>query len=208
MLVYPSYLSSQNRRLTLEKLENTSCERIHVDVMDGKFVENTTPDVSIFKEELKGITKPLEIHLMVNDAKKYIEEFKELNPVMFIIHVELKNVKEVIDLIHSYGIQVGLAINPNTKLSKAAPYLKEIEQVLLMGVNPGMGGQEFIYGTVNRVRELYSIKAGHQYKFDISIDGGINDNTIGKVRLFTNSVVSGSYIVKGKDFEKQIESLR
>ena len=206
MLVYPSYLSSQNRRLTLEKLENTSCERIHVDVMDGKFVENTTPDVSIFKEELKGITKPLEIHLMVNDAKKYIEEFKELNPVMFIIHVELKNVREVIDLIHSYGIQAGLAINPNTKLSTSAPYLKEIEQVLLMGVNPGMGGQEFILGTQIKVNGLKEYKLNNNLDYLISVDGGINGDTIKLIRS-ADIAVSGSFIIKN-NYEEAINTLR
>src|SRR5574344_8502 len=145
MKVSTSLLSiKQDLKENLKLLANTKTDYIHLDIMDGIFTKNKTWNFEEIRELFVGINKPLDIHLMVKDAKKYIEEFQSLKPTYITIHYESDNYLENINLIKKYGIKAGLSIKPSTKVKEIEHLLPLIDLVLVMSVEPGMGGQEFI----------------------------------------------------------------
>ncbi len=205
MKIAGSFLKIQNQ---VEKINNlNNCvDYIHYDIMDGKFVENKTDLQTIF-ENTKNVTKAKDVHLMVNDIKKYIDEIKILKPNIITFHKEATNSpEEIIDYLHKLNIKAGLAINPNTDLNLIKNYLNIIDLILVMSVNPGKGGQSFIDIT-DKVKELKNIKIQNNYSYLIEVDGGINDQTIKKVNM-ADIVVVGSYITDSNDYQKQVEKLK
>ena len=203
MKISVSFLTSKNIKKDLLTLDKTSTNYIHVDVMDSKFVEKENEP---FKE-LKGLnlSKPLDVHLMVEDPLSYILKYKDLNTKYITIHHEIdKNKIELLDIIKSYNIKCGIAINPDTDIEVLKQYLDKIDLILLMSVYPGKGGQSFIEETTKRIKKVKEMIKGKN--IIINVDGGINDKSISKVQQ-ADMVVSGSYILNG-DYEKQIKSLR
>ena len=202
-----SFLSSKNKEEDLIKLGATDTDYIHVDVMDGKFVKNKNLPFKLLDRLSYTLQKRLDVHLMVNKPNKFIEEYATLNSEYITIHVELP--KEVIDssieLIKSYGIKCGLAIKPNTDINLLKDYLDKIDLILVMSVEPGSGGQEFIGETPNRIAKIKELLG--KKKIAISVDGGINDKTV-KYLDKANIVVSGSYVVNSDSFMDAIKSLR
>lgn len=143
MLISTSILNIQNNREKLNELFSTNTDMIHLDIMDGRFVENKTIDFEILKENLKGINKPIDIHFMTYDVKSYIDKYKELNPEYITFHIEaLKDVMDIIHYIRQNNIKVGITLNPSTDINLLLPYLKYVDLVLVMSVEPGRGGQE------------------------------------------------------------------
>ena len=141
--------------------------------------------------------------------QKYIKKFAELNVEYITFHVELdKNTEKYINLIHSYGIKAGLAISPDTDIEMIKPYLSMIDMVLVMSVVPGVGGQEFLTQTVDKLKKIKKYIVDNELNLVISVDGGINNETVKKVNKYTDIIVSGSYITNSDDFQKQISSLR
>ena len=129
----------------LTKLNNMDIDYIHVDVMDGIFVENKTPEFEYFYDITRYTTKPKDVHLMVSDVKKYIDYFSKLNPEYISFHFEVSSdILSVISYIHSLGIKASLAINPSTQVSEIIQYLNYLDMVLVMSVEPGRGGQTFM----------------------------------------------------------------
>ena len=190
----------------LLKLDKEDFNLIHLDVMDNIFVPNKTRDFKEVKEFIKGVNHPLDIHLMVEDIIKYVDLYKTLNPKSITFHIEAsKNPVLVVDYIKKNDIKVGLAINPNTDIKKIEPYLNIVDLVLIMSVEPGYGGQEFIDIT-DKLNKLIEIRKQFGYKFVIEIDGGINNETISKIQEANISVV-GSYITKSNNYNEQIEKL-
>lgn len=184
-----------------EIIDKTSCNYIHIDIMDGIFVSNKHEYTDLYR-----FTHPTEIHLMVDDVKSYIDKYKDLKPEYIIFHIESKqDILELINQIKSYGIKVGIAINPNTDISVLIPYLKHIEQILVMSVEPGYGGQEYIISTMDKVEELIKLRKQLDLDFFIEVDGGINPNTI----LGDNAEkkVVGNSITSKIDYQKQIDLL-
>lgn len=206
MKIAASFLSMKENRMN--ELMNSSADYIHVDIMDGIFVQEKTRDDDEIISMLTNSTKPLDVHLMVKDVKKYIDLYSKLNPSNITFHYEaIKNHIETINYLKEKNIKVGLAINPSTSIESILSYLDMVDIVLIMSVYPGRGGQEFISDTIYKLKRLKEVKELNHFKFKIEVDGGINDKTIAKVSEADISV-SGCYITNGESFEKQVKILR
>lgn len=185
-----------------KKLDNTSCDMIHIDIMDNIFVPNASE-----YEEKYLFNKNIDIHLMVEDVEYYIDKYKYLNPKYITFHIEVnQDINKLIKKIKDLGIKVGIAIKPNTDINLLNPYLDDIDLVLVMSVEPGFGGQSFIEKTTNRINEIKKIKEENYYHYVIEVDGGINDQSISKVSNASLKVV-GSYITNG-DYQEQINKIK
>lgn len=208
MKVSTSILSiNDNLKIAIDNLNNTSTDYIHLDIMDGIFVENTTWNIDTLRSVLINNTKPLDIHLMVSDVKSYVDSFSTLKPEYITFHYEaIDDIDSIINYIKSLGIKVGMAIKPNTKIEEIFNYLPKLDLVLVMSVNPGMGGQEFILGTVDKINGLKDYKINNNLNYLISVDGGINGNTIKLIRN-ADIAVSGSFITKN-NYEESINILK
>ena len=208
MKVSVSFLSCKDVANDLRKLDNTDVDYIHVDIMDGKFVKNKTMPFSEMKNIYKYTSKRLDVHLMVDDPEKYIPLYASLNTEYITFHVEVdKDIEKCLKLIKSYSIKAGLAIKPNTPISDLVPYLPSIDMILVMSVEPGAGGQEFISNSKEKITEIRKLINEYNSKAVINVDGGVNNIT--KDFCYDADILtSGSYIVKGEDFQEKITSLR
>ena len=180
-------------------------EWAQLDVMDGKFVENTTWNNPSDLRELKTNLK-LEAHLMVENPEKVIDDWIESGVKRIIIHYEsTEKRKEIIERIKNSGLEVGLAINPETSVEAIDEFIKNINLILIMTVNPGRGGQKFLETTLGKIRALRK-----KYKnVNIEVDGGINLETVPKaIQAGANVLVVGSAIFKSEDIKKTIEELK
>lgn len=208
MEIAVSFLKSKyDLQDTLRSIDSTSANYIHVDLMDGEFVKEKTDTEKIIAS-LKKCRKPLEVHLMMNDSSllEILPSIYDLKPKYIIIHAEIKDPKFFISDIKKHGISVGIAINPDTLVSSISDYIKDVDEVLVMSVYPGLGGQSFLDKTIDKLSSLKELQKDNN--FIIAVDGGINDKTINKVKELANRVISGSYICLSDDFEGKIESLR
>ncbi len=207
MKISASFLSSKNVPVDLQKLNKTDVDFIHVDIMDGKFVHNRTMPFSEMRNIYKYTNKRLDVHLMVNEPFQYIKNYAELNTEYITIHVEVPDVEKNLELIKSYSIKAGVAIKPNTPVSSLVPYLPLIDQILIMSVEPGEGGQSFLEDTVEKILEVRTLLNEYKINAVISVDGGINNETV-KYCKDCDIVVSGSYIINSDNFQEKISSLR
>lgn len=204
-----SYLASYySKEKTIKLIEDSSADYIHVDLMDGGFVEKKNFKIEEVVDLLKNHTKPLDIHLMTFDPILYIESLSVLNPEYITFHIEAtKDIIKTIEIIKRNNIKVGLAIKPNTEVVELMPYLSLIDLVVIMSVEPGAGGQAFMMESVGRLDELIRIRETNNLEFKIAMDGGINDKTISLVKRL-DIAISGSYVCKSNDYESKINSLR
>lgn len=209
MKVAVSYLKSKyNLEETIKKINKTDAEYIHVDVMDGKFVNNTTYEYKKLESVLKNSNKLLDVHLMVEKPLQYIMDYKNLKPEFVTIHSEINNnLKDLIDLIHSFGIKAGISIKPKTSIESIEDILKYVDNILIMSVEPGLGGQKFMDSVTYKIDLLNKIKKEKKYNYVISIDGGINNETINKVKN-VDFVISGSFICMDDNYQEKIDELR
>lgn len=206
-----SFLSSNyGFKKTIDLIAESNADFIHVDVMDGLFVNNKTNFTKKMLEELKEIDKPKDVHLMTLHLKNYIDVFSYLNPEFITFSYEATtDPDDIINYIKSKNIKVGIAINPFTEIETLIPYLNRIDLVLVMSVIPGYGGQKFISSTSDKLIKLDSLRKKYKANFKISVDGGIDENTIkviSKEKL--DIVVSGSYVCSSSDFNKAIEKIK
>ena len=179
-----SFLSSKNIPQDLRLLDSTDADYIHVDVMDGKFVKNKTMPFHEMKNIYKYTSKRLDVHLMVENPSKYIPLYAELNTEYITFHIEVEeDIKKNLELIKSYSIKCGLAIHPDTPIKSLVPYLPYLDEILVMSVVPGEGGQEFILQTEQKLQELHSLLDSYSLNIAVNVDGGINDITKNKVFL-------------------------
>lgn len=206
-----SFLSSNyGFKKTIELIAESNADYIHVDVMDGLFVNNKTNFTKKMLEELKEIAKPKDVHLMTLHLKNYIDVFSYLNPEFITFAYEATtNPDDIINYIKSKNIKVGIAINPFTEIETLIPYLNRIDLVLVMSVIPGYGGQKFISSTSNKILKLDRLRKEYKAKFKISVDGGIDENTIKEInKEKLDIVVSGSYVCNSSNFNKAIEKIK
>lgn len=205
-MISASILSiKENVKENIEKLDDTTIDFLHLDIMDGKFVPNKTWDIDIIKSLIENTKKPKDIHLMVEDVKFYVDKFKVLNPEYITFHLEIdEDIMYLINYIKKLGIKVGISIKPNTDINMILPYLEFIDLILVMTVEPGQGGQSFIETVIPKVEQLNKLK--EKYNFLIQVDGGINNLTIKKVDA--DIYVVGSYITKSDDYQNQINALK
>lgn len=209
MKVSASFLSCKKIIPAIRELSFTDVDYIHVDFMEGDFVKGKTKSFREIKRGSKYCSKRLDVHLMTNHLKKYIKRFATLNCEYITFHIEVeKDIRKYIEMIHGYGVKCGLAINPSTNLEELKPYLSIVDMVLVMSVTPGYGGQAFIPETVEKVKELSNYLKKNKLKVLVSIDGGINENTIKKVKPYVDMVVAGSYITNSSNFQEKIDSLK
>lgn len=192
----------------LKKLDLTSTDFMHVDVMDGIFVDNISVSYDVYEELLDSCNTPLDVHLMVSDVKKYIDFYRELKPVIMTFHYEaVDNHRDVIDYIRSCGIKVGMSIKPSTKVEEILELLPYLDVVLVMSVEPGAGGQEFIYDSPVKINELDRLRKEKNYSYLIEVDGGVNDIT-SKLCNNADILVVGSFITNNENYEEQIEKIK
>lgn len=208
MKISVSILDAVNRYEAVEKLNDTNISYIHIDVMDGKLVNNIQfQDMDEIREISKISKFPLQVHLMVEDANYYVSKFASLNIESITIHLNIKNdIYSVIKEIHNMGYLAGIAVSGEEDILKIIPYLKDIDMILVMSVIPGRGGQAFISNTSDKIRYLRNYIIKNHLSSVIEVDGGINDKTIKNIDGADIAVV-GSYIIKASDYDKQIKSL-
>ena len=206
MKVSTSILSAEDRVNAVTKLNRTNTSYIHIDVMDGKFVQNNQFNKINEVNSINMVSKyPMDIHLMVSNPYEYVIQYKNMNVEFITFHVEVNGDKEkIINEIKKMGYKVGMAIKPNTDISKLKKYLDKIDMILVMSVEPGKGGQEFIHSTVDKINSIKELIGDRNILLEV--DGGINDKTISLVQM-VDIVVSGSYVVKSDNYYKAIESL-
>jgi len=205
MKISASILSiKDNLKENIKKLTSTDIDYVHLDIMDGRFVSNKTWTIDEVKEII-NYDKPLDVHLMVDDVKTYINDFKSLNPEFITFHYEVKHdIMELINYLKALNIKVGLSIKPDTKVSEIIKYLPFIDLVLIMSVEPGKGGQLFIENSIDKINELKRYK--DKYSFVIEIDGGINDQVIKRIDGVDIAVV-GSFLTNG-DYKENLNKLK
>lgn len=205
MKISLSILSCNSIEDAVSKVNNTNTDYLHLDVMDGMFVPNTSYNIEEIKYIISNSNKKIDAHFMVKDPIKYLNELKEYNLEYFTFHVELYDVKEIINKVKENNYKVGLSIKPNTDINILKEYLDDIDLILVMSVEPGMGGQTFIESTVDRINEIKNLIDNRNIK--IAVDGGINNNTI---KLINNAdiAVVGSYITNSTNYQEKIDTLR
>ena len=209
-MISVSFLGSKDIPKTLKLLNDTDTDFIHLDVMDGKYVSNKTLPFKEMKHIYEFTDKRLDVHLMVDTPSSFIKDYASLNTEYISIHLDTKeDLLANLKLIKSYGIKAGVAINPDEEVSLLIPYLPYIDLILVMGVNPGMGGQKFIRKTIDKLKELQVLRKEYpNFNFKINVDGGVNDVVASKIINYTDILVSGSYVLDSNDYQKQINSLR
>lgn len=199
-----SILASKDREESITKINNTNSDYLHIDVMDGKFVENNSFPIEEIKQSSLISNKPLDVHLMVTNPIDYINHLNLDNIEFITFHIELKdNIKEIINHIKSINKKVGLSINPNTDINELLPYINDIDMVLIMSVVPGKGGQKFMPEVLTKI----DIIKEHNKDIIIEIDGGINEETIKQLHDI-DIVVVGSFITNYDNYEEQIDKLK
>ena len=207
MQVSTSFLKKGNYSDYIKKLNDSNTDFIHYDVMDGKFVENTNlKPLKELEKYIKLSKKKIDVHLMVESPKKYIEGLSLYNINNITIHKEIKNYLEMINIIKSYGIKAGLAINPNTNIEDIYNILPQLDLVLIMGVEPGASGQSFIEGTNNKIHLLKEEIKKRRLHTLVAIDGGVCENVLPLIKE-CDIVVSASYILDDLSNIDKIKSL-
>lgn len=205
----PSILSADFSRLgeSVEMIEKGGAHLIHVDVMDGHFVPNISFGAAVMKSLLGKTKMPFDVHLMIENPDKYLEDFVTDNTEYITVHEEAcVHLNRTIQHIKSLGVKAGVAINPATSLTMLDYILEDVDMVLIMSVNPGFGGQKFIKSALEKAKALSSIKKDNGMDFKIEIDGGIN---LDNVREVTDSgveiVVAGSSVFGADDPEARVK---
>ncbi|MCT4552438.1 MAG: ribulose-phosphate 3-epimerase [Alphaproteobacteria bacterium] len=214
--ISPSIFAADTLNLEKEiKLINkTSCEMIHVDIMDGIFVPNVSLPLSIIDVLNKKSNKILDVHLMVKKPIDFINNIsKKFKKGIITIHLEAEKPLEALELIKKLKFKAGVVIKPETSFKKMDKFLKEnhelIDNVLVMGVTPGFSGQKFKKETINTVKNIRNILDELKSKITIEVDGGVNDKNMKSLKdAGANILVAGSYIFSSKDYEKSIKELR
>ena len=209
--IAPSVLGADyaNFETELKKLEASGAEYAHLDVMDGHFVPNISFGAGVVASMRPHSKMVFDCHLMVSNPEHHIEEFARAGADIISIHVEATpHIHGALQKIRAAGVKPSVVINPGTPVEAIKNVLNLVDQVLVMTVNPGFGGQAFLPETMGKIRELVALREANQLNFDIEVDGGIDDKMIQMAReAGANIFVAGSYVFKG-DVSHQVQTLR
>ncbi|HEL9597859.1 TPA: ribulose-phosphate 3-epimerase [Streptococcus suis] len=209
--IAPSILAADyaNFEKELKRLEKTGVEYVHIDVMDGHFVPNISFGADVVAAMRPHSKLVFDCHLMVSNPENHIESFARAGADILTIHAEATvHLHGTLQKIRAAGMKVGVVINPGTPLVTIEPVLNLVDQVLLMTVNPGFGGQAYIPGVADKIADLVKLREAKGLTFDIEVDGGIDDKTIHSAKnAGANVFVAGSYLFKG-DLDANVAKLR
>ena len=212
MKVAPSVLSSDFGNLAndVKEICDSGCDFVHVDVMDGHFVPNLTIGPVVVSAIAKSATKPLDIHLMVQNNTFFVDLFKDFKPHYITFHIEEeKHPHRLIQKIKSYGIKAGIVLNPHTPPESVEFLLQDLDMVLLMSVNPGFGGQSFIPSVIDKAKRLKKMIEKTNPQCQIEVDGGVSNKNIHELKdAGVDIVVAGSYVFNHNDKAEAIRSLQ
>ncbi len=211
--ISPSILSCDFSEIgnEIEKLNNSGADLIHIDVMDGHFVPNLTFGPPVISKIRKCSKLPFDVHLMISPVEKYIQDYANAGADIITFHPEATdNIQRTIDVIKSCGKKVGISLNPETPSTVIENYLKEIDLILIMSVNPGFAGQKFMPEVLEKVKFFRSKIKNENLNIDIEIDGGIDFKTAPlAIKAGANILVSGTTIFKGENnISENIKNLR
>jgi len=212
LLISPSVLSCDfaNIQRDVEMINNSTADWFHVDVMDGVFVPNISFGFPVIAAIKKHATKPLDVHLMIEDADKYIEEFKNAGADILTVHFEAcRHLHRTIQAIKAAGMKAGVALNPHTPVDFLSDVIEELDLVLIMSVNPGFGGQKFINNAVLKVEQAKNLIHRRGSRALVEVDGGVNLETgLELVKAGADVLVAGSFVFNSKDPAATIEALK
>ncbi|CEN94379.1 MAG: ribulose-phosphate 3-epimerase [Paeniclostridium sp.] len=208
----PSILSADFARLLedVKKVEDAGCEYLHIDVMDGHFVPNITLGPAIVKSLRNGVNMVFDAHLMIENPDNYIKDFADAGCDIIVVHEEAcTHLHRTIQNIKSHNVKAGVALNPATPIENIKYVLKDVDMVLIMTVNPGFGGQSFIDGMIDKIKELKLLIDEQGLEVDIQVDGGIKPSNVDKVvKAGANVIVAGSAIFNSDDIDATVKEFR
>ncbi len=211
-LIAPSILSADFSRLGEEvnAVAKAGADWIHVDVMDGHFVPNLTIGLPVVKSISKLKAPPLDVHLMIENPERYLEDFAKAGANLLSVHQEAcAHLHRVVHQIRDLGVKAGVVLNPATPVSTIEHILSDIDFVLLMSVNPGFGGQKFIPAVLQKIKALAEVRQARGLSFLIEVDGGVNQKNAGELKRFGADVlVAGTAIFGAQDYAQAIRALR
>ncbi len=212
IIVSPSLLAANFLDLTgeVEMINRSAANWLHMDIMDGTFVPNMSFGFSVLNAVGKVCQKPLDVHFMVVNPEKWIEQTAKAGAEMMTVHYEAcTHLHRTIQQIHDAGMKAGVALNPATPVSVLEDIIDDVDMVLLMSVNPGFGGQKFIPNTLKKVRRLRQMITEAKRNVIIEIDGGVNLETGAQlVEAGANALVAGSFVFKADKPESMIQQLK
>ncbi len=211
-LIAPSILSSDFSRLgeEIKAVEAAGADWIHVDVMDGHFVPNITIGPIVVEAARKVTSLPLDVHLMIENADQYVEDFIKAGSDYLVVHTEAcAHLQRTLTHIRELGCKAGVSLNPATPLSTLDHILPDLDLVLIMSVNPGFGGQSFIPQVLDKIRDLRNMLDGLDREVLLEVDGGIKVQNIGQVaKAGADAFVAGSAIFGSEDYVETISQMR